>query len=260
MTRYYVVFFAAIILLLNGCGESVVRESHTGGGFYSVFENPAAVSRNPDERFTISLAIYEQEDQRQQAQQLQRRAARALNRDDVWIETIPDGVSVNLGHYKTLAKAKRDLPKIKVVYATIQPGDYQFFYAKEVPEPDPPAPQEWDISSSNCFYSLQIATYYDVPESNYFSRKHDAVQAVKNLRQAGEPAYYYHGYFESLVLIGCIPENVALPIVELFRQKHPWHYENSYRVYHVTQNQNQEKVRVQDKSHIVTIADIVESR
>lgn len=239
MTKYFLASLGAILFLTGGCGDFVKP---------GLFHN----------RFTISLAIYKQENRQQQSQQLLQRVSQVLNRTDVWIETIPDGLSVNLGHYPTLKKAKRDLPKVKEIYSTLQPGVYQFFFTKEVPKPAPPAPPEWDIANSNCFYSLEIATYYNVPESNYFNRKKDAVEAVKALRKNRSPAYYYHGYHESRVLIGCISENTALPFVEILRQKHPWHYENSYNVYHVTQDSKNAKVRIQKKSFIVRIANIME--
>lgn len=239
MTRFFLASLGAILLLTGGCGEPGGRNSSLN-------------------RFTISLAVYKQDDRQQQSQQLQQRTSQALHREDVWIETIPSGLSVNIGHYPTQAKANRDLAKIKEVYSSLQPGLYQFFFTKEVPEPSPPAPPEWDIANSNCFYSLEIATYYNVPESKYFNRKKDAIQAVKTLRESGSPAYYYHGYHESRVLIGCISANAALPFVEVLRQKHPWHYENSYNVYHITKDSKNAKVRVQNKSFIVRITDIIE--
>lgn len=247
------------ILFLTGCGEPTGQTTYHSGGIYDAFGEQGSTAAFAKGRFTISLAIYEQMDQEQQANQLLSRARQLLNNDEVWIETFPKGLSVNYGHFATMDKAKRHLPKIKSIYATLQPGNYQFFYAKEIPEPDPDAPSEWNIVNTDCYYSLKIAAYYNVPESNYYNRKQDAVQAVKNLRQEGTSAYYYHGYYESLVLIGCMYQNVPTPIVEILRKKFPWHYENSYRVYNIKEDSQHQKHRLQKKSYLVAIDDILES-
>jgi hypothetical protein len=246
MTRFFLVSFVVIAFLVGGCDQN-----------YSMSGRQSR-SKAAHKRFSLSLAVYQSEERYQLAQQLQQRVQRLLNRSDVWIETMPKGLSVNIGHYKTLEKAKRALPNIHGAYAGLQPGSYQFLYAKEVPAADPEIPADWNITYSRCDYSLQIAIYYNVAENNYFSRKQDAVDAVKELRDSGSPAYVYHGYHDSLVLIGCIGANAAAPFIAFLRKQYPWHYENSYRVYQVTKDSQNNKVRLQSKSFIVKLEEIIE--
>lgn len=74
----------------------------------------------------------------------------------------------------------------------------------EVTTPDPPAPAEWNLANADGYWSLQIAAYKDSPK-----RKQFAVDAVKEARAQGIPAYYYHGENTSMVFIGAWPKSAV---------------------------------------------------
>jgi hypothetical protein len=78
-------------------------------------------------------------------------------------------------------------------------GDMPFAECGFVPlmTPDPPAPPEWDLRNAAGYWALQIAAYEGSP-----LRKKYAVDAVREARASGVPAYYYHGPTISSVLIG----------------------------------------------------------
>lgn len=69
--------------------------------------------------------------------------------------------------------------------------------------PDPVAPAEWNLTNApaNAVWSVQIAAFQDNAQ-----RKQAAVEAVKELRDKGVPAYFYHGQSISSVCIGAWPE------------------------------------------------------
>ena len=204
------------------------------------------------------LAQYNQVDKVQTAQALQQRAGKLLNSKDVWLEYDQGGISVNYGHFDRNtpnSQARQELKRVVGVYESMQAGDYQFCYIKEIVPPDPPAPVEWNLLESGCIFSLEIATYYDVPEKGYFNRKADAVQAVRNLRDQGEEAYFVHGRFESRIYVSCLPATavqlqevgnqrqvVLSPLVELLRRKYQFH-ENGSKIYDIILDRNNKKIR-----------------
>jgi hypothetical protein len=75
-----------------------------------------------------------------------------------------------------------------------------FFTAVTPPTPD--APAEWNLASASprAYWSVQIAAFKDNPQ-----RKEAAVSMVKQLREKGVEAYYYHGSAISSVCIGTWP-------------------------------------------------------
>ena len=72
----------------------------------------------------------------------------------------------------------------------------------EITSPDPTAPAEWDLRNADGFWSLEIAVYKDSPQ-----RKQAAVDAVREARKQGVPAYYFHGPTASSVCIGTWPRD-----------------------------------------------------
>jgi hypothetical protein len=68
--------------------------------------------------------------------------------------------------------------------------------------PTPIAPPEWNLASAppRAYWSVQIAAFKDNPQ-----RKEAAVSMVKQLREKGVEAYYYHGPSTSSVCVGTWP-------------------------------------------------------
>jgi hypothetical protein len=254
-------------LFLNGCGGS-------GQGGYSSAVMPVAGSGSSGGkgRFTIMLAQYTQMDQVQKAQELQQRAKKLLNSDDVWLEHSLGSIIVNYGHFDNNtpnSQAGKELERVVKLYSSMRAGAYQFCYIREIAPPDPPAPQEWDLLKSDCFLSLEIATYYDVPEKNYFNRKADAVQAVRNLRAEGVEAYFVHGRFESRIYAGCLPPTslqiqwvdnerrlVWSPAAQLLRQKYQFH-DNGSKIFDVTVDRNNRKIRKPRRGVLMKVSELV---
>jgi hypothetical protein len=72
----------------------------------------------------------------------------------------------------------------------------------ELAAPDPQAPTDWNLLNTpdNMYWSVQIAAYQHHPD-----RKKYAVDAVRDARARGVPAYFYHGPSVSSVCVGTWP-------------------------------------------------------
>ena len=214
-----------------GCDNTSSSRSYAANLSDSPFSKSTAGSVSGKKgNFTILLASFTIDDRIAHAQMLQQRAKRALNTEDVWFTSGRNRIDVNYGYFKTQKQAIGQKKRVKKIYGSLGVGPYQFYYIKEIPKPDPPAPTEWNILNNRCAYTLQVGTYYNVPELNYFGRKADAVQAVEAYRENNDPAYYYHGEHESYVLIGCIGAAPSGPVLQVLQKKYPFDYENGIKV------------------------------
>lgn len=228
------VFLIAGVLLVVGCGSQ--------------------------KRYTIMLARYNQGDQQLQSREFADRAREVLGSKDVWTAKDGDGVSVNYGYFSTDragSEARRELDRVKKLREELAPGPYQFFAVSRIPEPDPAAPPNWNLINRPCEYSLEIAAYFDVPETDYYNRKADALQHVRVLRQEGEQAYLVHGRFESRIYVGCLSKaDVTITnargrqvvgessLIEELRKIYEFRQENGQRLYNIIYDAQGTRVRI----------------
>ena len=233
----------AAVFLLVGCAGSTPGDRLGGHG-------------SGRTQFTISLASYMQENQAVQAEILQNHAREILGADDVWIESIYQGLSVNYGHFATFREAEQRLPDIKEVYESLQPGAYQFFRVKDIPLPDPPAPASWHLLNSSCEYSLAIGIYSNVSNKGYFKRKSDAVKAVEVLRDDGIEAFFIHDYFESRIFVGCVSQVTSLEEIKQLRQKYPFYFTNGQKVSDIQYDRRGRRIPLPRQSYLVRLQDV----
>ncbi len=64
-------------------------------------------------------------------------------------------------------------------------------------------PPEWDVHKASGPFTLQIARFFNTP--SFDQRKEAAVEYVRQLRQEGFEAYYWHQDARSLVFVGNFP-------------------------------------------------------
>lgn len=215
MRAYHYIFQSGIavclLIILAGCGGGI-NSGTSSVPIASVYSaNNWRLRQKETCQYTIVLAQYGQFDRVGRAQELRQLAKSILRSDDIWLENSQHWLSVNYGHFDTFKAAKKSLKRVKKLYPSLQAGALQFCFVSEVPEPDPPAPANWNLLENSCYYSLEIGTYYNVPEEGYLDRKRDAVKAVESLRRSGAQAYFIHGHNESRVYVGCLPRSAALP-------------------------------------------------
>lgn len=107
------------------------------------------------------------------------------------------------GYYARLDR-KADQDRARIATLTDRLGNRLVRGGVLVPvsEPDPQAPPEWNLlnTQKNAYWTIEIATFLGDSK-----RKQAAVQAVRELREKGEQAYFYHGPTASSVCIGAWP-------------------------------------------------------
>jgi hypothetical protein len=121
--------------------------------------------------------------------------------------------SLYYGFYRSIedpAEHKRaEVDRVKVASLTDRYGNrlIRGGLLQPITAPDPAAPPEWNLVNApkNAFWTIECATFSGNPK-----RKEAAVQAVRELRQAGETqAFYYHGPTVSSVCIGAWPREAV---------------------------------------------------
>ncbi|MEM6314956.1 MAG: hypothetical protein AAF743_12765 [Planctomycetota bacterium] len=110
------------------------------------------------------------------------------------------------GRYADRDAAGKDRAQIARIANAV--GDPMFTRVMIVPmdAPDPEAPPEWNIVNTDKKWTLVIADYTGHPD-----RKTFAVDAVRQAREMGVEAYYFHGPNTSSVLVGAWPMRALRP-------------------------------------------------
>ena len=258
--------FAAAISFIAGCNGGSGALDNTGYGTDPGGSSPSASAKKG--RFTIVLAQYIDYNREQRAQSLQVRAKQVLNSDDVWFEYEQPRLSVNYGHFQKHKDAQKELQRTRKLYRQLGlgPQNLQFCYLKEIPQPDPPAPEDWNLINSGCAYTLEMAVFFNIPEKNYFNRKVDAVEAVKNLRAEGKQAYYLHGPQASWVYVECLAPTIFRrmeingkivssldPLVNALLNKYQYH-ENGQRITDIGYDRNGKRFKTPRKPKFIDVA------
>ena len=116
------------------------------------------------------------------------------------------------GYYRTVSgedpKEARERQRahndLRAVSSLTDPGTGQKYFRScwlaPLDELDPTGPAEWDLRRAPGYWSLQVMAFRDDPR-----RKEYAVEAAKELRREGTPAYYFHGPSMSSVCLGAFP-------------------------------------------------------
>jgi hypothetical protein len=110
------------------------------------------------------------------------------------------------GFYRSYTEPRAKADRAKIDAMTDANGRRPFRQAHLTPldAADPGGPPEWNLANAKGYWSLQVGVYKDSPE-----RKQYAVDAVKDARQRGIEAYYYHGETMSLVCVGSWPREAV---------------------------------------------------
>jgi hypothetical protein len=112
--------------------------------------------------------------------------------------------SIDRSNPREQQRAQGDLKMIQGLTNAAGDRIFAHSYIVEVTTPDPQAPPEWNLANANGYWSLQIAAYKDSPK-----RKQFAVDAVREARKEGIPAYYLHGETTSMVFVGAWPRSAV---------------------------------------------------
>jgi hypothetical protein len=127
-----------------------------------------------------------------------------------------DQSAIFYGYYKTfddrvgdpqeVARAQSDMKLINALTNVQKDKLFKSPLFLPINNPDPDAPPQWNLVNTpqTAFWSLQIAAYQGSPE-----RKKYAVDVVREFRNRGIEAYYFHGETISSVCIGAWPQEAV---------------------------------------------------
>ncbi|HKQ49362.1 MAG TPA: hypothetical protein VJZ71_14925 [Phycisphaerae bacterium] len=209
---------------------------------------------------------------------------RELRADDVWVQNEADRSRIFYGQYplkyveartdtddhaqgdviiELNEEIRRDLDFIRKLAL----GDkYPFFSARPTVMPtEHVGPPEWDLQSARGVYTLNIGVTYNTETLHNY--KEAAVEWVRDLRNRGYDAYYYHDPDRPLssICVGTFGEDALVddgqgkkrmsPAVIELRNKEEFKYnlENGHIIYRSAVNEAGQKGRIPNWSFLVRI-------
>jgi hypothetical protein len=143
----------------------------------------------------------------QQSTQLRDQLIKSTGMRDWYVIHSANESTLYYGFYKSLDKTiKATRQKIDAMTDASQNRPFRNALIVELTAPDPEAPPQWDLANApaGMVWSVQIAAYEGSPQ-----RKKFAVDAVKDARAQGVPAYYFHGPSISSVCVGVWPKQAV---------------------------------------------------
>ena len=227
------IVLAAIILSAGvvSCGGNSPPNQNRAAGMQAANsqENPPArdASRNADKasapataenippadaQFTLFVDSIQGPAHVLKALELKKQLIAQTHRQGWYVISSESQSSLYFGYYRTIDDAQREPKEVRraqsdrrMVENMLEPAGGRRFPKSifvSVNSPDPQAPPEWNLANApaDAFWSVQIGAYQGSPE-----RKQYAVDAVRELRQNGKQAYFYHGDTISSVCIGLWP-------------------------------------------------------
>jgi hypothetical protein len=218
MTKQSVIVVLAMCAVASSCAKSQnggesgnrstpVAEDRSGQGEASGAKPRAATAAPPipaGAEWTIFCATIPGAAHIQQSTQLRDQLARSTGMRDWYVVHGESDSTLYYGFYKSLDKNIKSARE-KIDAMTDATGNRPFRRALivELSAPDPDAPPQWDLANApaGMMWSVQIAAYEGSPQ-----RKKFAVDAVREARAQGVPAYYYHGPSISSVCVGAWPK------------------------------------------------------
>lgn len=168
---------------------------------------PAAPAIPPGAEWTIYCATLPGVGHIQQSSHLRDRLVQTTGMRDWYVVHGENDSTLYYGFFKTIDKnAKATREKIDAMTDASGSRPFRNALIVDIAPPDPDAPPQWNLANAppGMAWSLQIAAYEGSPE-----RKNYAVQAVRDARAQGVPAFFYHGPTVSSVCIGMWPREAV---------------------------------------------------
>jgi hypothetical protein len=221
MTQKYVLAVVALSFAAASCAKSGGAKgaaggasAAAGGGATAVASDakaPAAGRQGPSipagAEWTIYCTSIPGTTHVMQATQLRDQLVRSTGLRDWYVIHGENDSTLYYGFYKSVDKnAKADREKIDAMTDAAGQRPFRNAVIVELTAPDPEAPPQWDLANAppGMVWSVQIAAYEGSPQ-----RKKYAVDAVREARAQGVPAYYFHGPSVSSVCIGAWPRQAV---------------------------------------------------
>lgn len=216
MTRKYVLLLLALSLGAASCaknksadrgtqGAATVAPARSGDTPVANAKPQAAPPIPTGAEWTIYCATIPGLGHIQQSTRVRDQLVRGTGMRDWYVVHNENDSTLYYGFYKSLDKnVKATREKIDAMTDAAGGRPFRNAMITELTAPDPQAPPQWDLANvpPGMTWSVQIAAYEGSPQ-----RKKFAVDAVREARAQGVPAYYFHGPSISSVCIGAWPKS-----------------------------------------------------
>ena len=198
-------------MLSKGTTETTAVAANNGGSGQQA--RPTAVNIPKDARWTIFCATFSGPDHLAQGKAAREKLAQSTGMRDWYLVTADGRSTLYYGYYRSIndpkdSKESQRAQQDRKSIATIKDGMGRSLFATallvELDSADPASKPEWDLENAKGAYTVQVAVYKGSNE-----RKQAALEAVKQARAMGYPAYYYHGPTASSVCIGTWPKEAV---------------------------------------------------
>ncbi|MFW6132392.1 MAG: hypothetical protein ACOC8F_00740 [Planctomycetota bacterium] len=209
--RHATIGALAALLVVAGC-DGVNGAGGLGGT--SLFGRD--MTQSPEGEYTILLKAFAGPNHVHDANYYKEQT---LQRTD-WkhLQVVHEGGRSQLlwGRYATIEDAQRNLKRAKA-FQPRQGGMHVYGRALVIPIPgDDPGPPEWKLAGADGAYTVVVAKFQNLPRQGIHpavtTRKQDAVDYCRRLREQGVEAYYHHGPGSSLVTVGTFGSDAVVSV------------------------------------------------
>jgi hypothetical protein len=191
-----------------------------------VMGSPTDLASAPNAQYTILVYTERGPGHVEQAATDKQLIIQKTGRTDCYVISQSDVSNIYFGAYRTIddpkdrreaQRAHADMEMLKKLELFVDgptgrelSKPFEHCALVQMSAPDPDSPPQWDLANvdkdkdpkdpTRAFWSLQIMAFKGMAE-----RKQYAVAMVRDLREKGVPAYYYHGESISSVCVGAWP-------------------------------------------------------
>jgi len=235
-------------------------------------------SAGDEEFWTVECAAFSGDKHQELADKLATSLKRVgeIDAEDVWVVHGPKASRVLHGRYQ-LAYVKAEVAseehaegdlfvklsnEIKTDTAFIRKlafdDQYPFFSARPVPlPPDDVGPPEWDLRNAEGEYTLNVGVTYNTEALHNY--KEAAVEWVRDLRDRGYEAYYYHSpeQARTSICVGTFGPDARIENAEVKalrdREELKYNLENGHIMYRIGSDEEGNRVRMANWSFLARI-------
>jgi len=177
--------------------------------------------------YTILLYVLRSVDHVERIKEFKEQTAKDTGWKGMFIVHKAEDSELYWGKYATYEAAAKDLKNKAKKYRT-KLGVPAYAKAIVVPIPGKDVgPPEWNLLNAKGAYTVVVAVFYNIDTLKYYdpksrkyrvekigyrTRKIDAVEYCRELREKGEEAYFHHGPSQSKVTVGAFADSAVVMV------------------------------------------------
>lgn len=207
-------------LLLSGCGGGSGASGTSGGGEAGQLR-PSGMAEGEqmdvaaplEAQFTLYCRDFTGPNHAQVAEQVKRQVEEGSGLHDFYVVRGDQRTVLYHGFYETFdeevdrRKAKKAQADRDLLERLTDSNGSRIFprtVFEPLDRPDPSAPPEWDLTNADGYWTVLVNTYTESAQ-----RKEVAVETVREMRQNGIEAYFFHKGGQSHICIGTWPRSAV---------------------------------------------------